>query len=268
MHPHIGKVNIMTSKSIFITGAASGIGRETARLFAGKGWFVALVDTNAEGLDNLAREIGADNCFARTMDVTDPAGYRKTIEELGERTDGRLDVLFNNAGILRMGLNETIALDQQHLTLDINVKGMLNGVHAALPLLKRTPGARIISMCSTSSVYGLPELAVYSASKHAVCALTEAFDLELERYGIRVCDIMAPYVATPMVVEAECKAHSVTSTGVNLSARQIAALVWRAAHGSRLHWKIHYLTYVLFFAFWALPFLKRPVIRHLCLSKP
>lgn len=122
-------------------------------------------------------------------------------------------------------------------------------------------------MCSTSSIYGLPELAVYSASKHAVCALTEAFDIELEKYAIKVCDIMAPYVATPMVTEAAQQAHSVASTGVNLQPEQIAVLVWKAAHGDKLHWKIHYLTYVLFFAFWAMPFLKRPLVKHLCLSK-
>ncbi len=254
-------------KSIFITGAASGIGLETARLFADKGWYVGITDMNAEGLKALETELAPPNCFARVMDVTDPAGYGEAVAAFGEKTDGRMDVLFNNAGILRMGLNEEINLMEQHLTVDVNIKGILNGVDTALPQLKNTPGARIVSMCSTSSIYGLPELAVYSATKHAVCALTEAFDLEFERYGIKVCDIIAPYVATPMVTEAARKAHSVAATGVNLTAGQIATLVWKAVHGNKLHWKIHYLTHVLFFAFWALPFLKRPLIKQLCLSK-
>ena len=254
-------------KCIFITGAASGIGRATAHLFARKGWYPGIVDLNMEGLQSLAEEIGAEHCFVRGADVTVPDSYRQAVAAFAEETGGQMDVLFNNAGILRMGRNETIALKEQHRTVDINIKGILNGIDAALPLLKKTPGARIISMCSTSSVYGMPELAVYSATKHAVCALTEAFDLELERYGIGVCDIMAPYVATPMVTEAVQQAHSVASTGVNLTAEQIASLVWKAAHGHKLHWKIHYLTHVLFFAFWALPFLRRPVVKHLCLSK-
>lgn len=256
-----------TRKCIFITGAASGIGRSTARLFARKGWYCGIVDMNKEGLESLETELGSETCFVRRMDVTDPDSFREVVSAFGKETAGKLDVLFNNAGILRMGLNETISLHEQHLTVDINIKGVLNGFDAALPLLKKASGARIISMCSTSAVYGLPELAVYSASKHAVCALTEAFDLEYERYGIKVCDIMAPYVATPMVTQASQQAHSVASTGVNLTAEQIAALVWKAAHGNKLHWKIHYLTYVLFFTFWALPFLKRPVVKHLCLSK-
>ena len=254
-------------KSIFITGAASGIGLETARLFAGKRWYLGIVDMNEAGLDKLAVEIGPDACYSAVVDVTDPDGFRKAVEAFSEKTGGKMDVLFNNAGILRMGLNETIDLLQQHLSVDINIKGVLNGVDSALPQLKKTVGARIISMCSTSSVYGLPELAVYSATKHAVCALTEALDIELEKYGIKVCDIMAPYVATPMVTAAERKAHSVASTGVNLKPEQIAELVWKAAHGNKLHWKIHYLTYVLFFSFWLMPFLKRPLVKYLCLSK-
>ena len=92
-------------------------------------------------------------------------------------------------------------------------------------------------------------------------------DLELEQYDIQVSDILAPYVATPMVTQADCQAHSVASTGVNLKPDQIAALVWKAAHAKKTHWKIHYLTYVLSFAFWVMPFLKRPVVKLLCLSR-
>lgn len=254
-------------KTIFITGAGSGIGRETALFFAARGWFTGISDINREGLASLEAQIGKENCFSAVMDVTDPVQYQAAVDSFAQITGGRMHVLFNNAGILRMGLNETIALEQQHMILDINIKGILNGVHAALPLLKKTMGARIISMNSTSSIYGLPELAVYSASKHAVGALTEAFDLELSGYGIKVCDIKAPYIATPMVTQAAQHAYSVKTTGVNLKPEQIAQLVWKAAHGNRLHWKIHYLTHVMFFSFWLFPFLKRPVIKFLALGK-
>ncbi|MFH1032905.1 MAG: SDR family oxidoreductase [Pseudomonadota bacterium] len=252
--------------SIFITGAASGIGRETAKLFAAQGWFVGAADLDEGGLRSLQAEIGPDNCTHGVMDVTDPKGFKATVDDFAEKTGGKMDVLFNNAGILRMGPNEAIPLEQQHLTINVNVNGLLTGVACSLDYLKRTPGARIISMCSTSSVYGLPELAVYSASKHAVAALTEALDLELEQYGIAVSDIMAPYVSTPMVTAARTHAHSIESTGVNLKPEQIAALVWKAAHGRKRHWKIHYLTYVLFGTFWALPFLRRPMTKMLCLT--
>lgn len=254
-------------KSIFITGAASGIGRQTALLFAARGWYVGLADIDEDGLDRLEREIGADNGYALLLDVTDARQYRAAIGRFTAATGGRLDVLFNNAGILRMGRNEDIPLLQQHLTLDINVKGVLNGIHCALPALRATPGAHIVTMCSTSALYGMPELAVYSASKHAVHGLTEALDLELERYGITVSDILAPYVNTPMVTAAVTQARSVRSTGVSVQPQQVAEVVWKAAHGRKRHWKVHYLTHVLAAAFALLPPLRRPVAKALCLGR-
>lgn len=254
-------------RSIFITGAASGIGRQTALLFAARGWYVGLADIDAEGLAQLAREIGADHCRTLALDVTDVPQYRAAIDAFTRSTGGRLDVLFNNAGILRMGRNEGIPLAQQHLTLDINVKGVLNGIHCALPALRATPGAHIVTMCSTSALYGMPELAVYSASKHAVHGLTEALDLELECDGITVSDILAPYVNTPMVAAAATQARSVRSTGVNVQPQQVAEVVWKAAHGRKRHWKVHYLTHMLAAAFALLPPLRRPVVKALCLGR-
>jgi NAD(P)-dependent dehydrogenase (short-subunit alcohol dehydrogenase family) len=93
----------MNRKTIFITGAASGIGRATALLFARRGWYVGITDLNEDGLASLARDIGADNCFVRLMDVTDPEGYGAVIDDFAHSTRGRIDVLFNNAGILYMG---------------------------------------------------------------------------------------------------------------------------------------------------------------------
>lgn len=256
----------MTQKSIFITGAASGIGRATALMFARRGWYVGIVDLSEDALKTLATEIGVDNCYMQVMDVTDPGSYRRAIDAFASRAGSKIDILFNNAGILRMGAIETISLEEQFRIVDINIKGVLLGIHVALPYLKRTPGARIISMCSASAFYGTPELAVYSATKHAVRALTEALNIELERDGIAVSDIIAPYVNTPMVTAASRQAHSVASTGINVTPDQVAATVWRAAHGNKIHWKIHYSTYVTAAIFWAFPFLKRPIIKHLCLS--
>jgi short-subunit dehydrogenase len=166
-----------------------------------------------------------------------------------------------------MGLNEDIPLAQQHLTVSININGVLNGVDCALPALKRTQGAHVVTMCLTSSIYGLPEMAVYSASKHAVRGLTEALDLEYERYGITVTDIVAPFVNTSMVTDAGHQGHAVAATGVNVQPEQVAEVVWKAAHGRRRHWKIHYLTHVLAFIFAVLPMCRRPLVKRLCLGK-
>src|SRR3989338_5024316 len=90
-------------KAIFITGAASGMGLETARLFAEKGWYVGGVDVNKDGLRALEQELGWDNCMVRELDVTDREAYRATLTEFADATDGKLDVMFNNAGIGRGG---------------------------------------------------------------------------------------------------------------------------------------------------------------------
>jgi len=252
-------------KSIFITGAASGIGRETARLFAGKGWYVGIVDMNEEGLKTLADEIGEENCFSSVMDVTEKDQVRDVMASFVEKTEGGLNVMFNNAGIVKFGLYEDIDLETKHRIVEVNMKGVMNCTHHALPYLKATPGARLISMASTSAVYGVPELSTYSATKHAICAFTEAWDIELEKYGIVVSDILAPYVKTPLLDVPE-DVYSIKKMGIKLEPSDIAKIVWKAAHGKKLHWWVGGATYVLFGLFWLLPFVKRSIIKKLTIK--
>jgi short-subunit dehydrogenase len=128
--------------------------------------------------------------------------------------------------------------------------------------------AHIISMCSASSIYGIAELAVYSATKHAIRGLTEALSIELEREDIVVSDIIAPFINTPMLSAAPVRAHSVDRIGITLQPTMIAELVWRAAYGKKVHWWIHAPTRALSLALSILPCLKRPVMKYLCLSPP
>lgn len=253
-------------KSIFITGAASGIGKATALLFARKGWIVGAVDLNEAALNQLGEEIGGGNILLKIADVTRPESLREAAEAVGRRTGGRLDVLFNNAGTIAMGHHQAIPLEKQKRIVEINLVGVLNGIAACLDLLKGTAGARIINMSSASALYGTPELAVYSATKAAVKALTEALNIEFEPLGIHVCDIMAPYVRTPMIVKAAVAATSVTRLGVHLSPQDVARVVWRAAHGKKVHWEVGFMMRLLRWSILLFPFAQRPMVKMLGFS--
>jgi NAD(P)-dependent dehydrogenase (short-subunit alcohol dehydrogenase family) len=229
------------SKTIFITGAASGIGRATAKLFAERGWFVGLYDIDEKGLAALRIEIGTSKSCMGVLDVSKLDQFNRSVADFARTTGGRMDVLFNCAGLLRMGHFEQIPPEQAYQQIQVNVVGVINGVYAALPLLERTAaaqgggargaGATILNMSSASAIYGTPELAVYSATKFAVRALTEALDLELRNKKVRVADIMPSYVATPMVHDQKHRAKSLDTLGVKLTAEHIAEVAWRAANG-------------------------------------
>lgn len=232
-------------KSIFITGAASGIGAETARHFSRKGWFCGLYDINEAGLRSVAAELGADNCHTARLDVTQRAAWAAAIAGFAGATGGKMDILFNNAGIGRHGWFEDIPPEDADLIVDVNVKGVVNGVYAALPLLKATPGARIINTASCAGIVGAPQLAVYSASKWAVRGLTEALDAEFRDLGIKVVSVMPWFVDTPILdigrteganekMSDQMKASGATIYPVSLAAER----VWDAAHGADIHYMV------------------------------
>lgn len=225
-------------KSIFVTGAASGIGRATALLFAKRGFKVGCYDIDVEGVRKVAEEIGAASCHGR-IDVTNAESWAAAVADF-ESVTHRMDVLFNCAGILRTGRFEDVPPDECKKQLDVNVMGVILGIHASLPLLERTAQTHgesvIVNMSSASAMYGQPELAVYSASKFAVRALTEALDVELRSKGIRVCDVMPSYVDTPMVRSQTRRPKTLERFGIKLTAESVAEVVWKAAHGHGVHY--------------------------------
>ena len=226
-------------KSIFITGAAAGIGRATAQHFAAAGWRVGLYDINLAGVTALAGELGSA-AVAGQLDVTNAEAFADALANFAAGAEGRLDVLFNNAGVLATGDFESLPLARCHQLIDINNKGVVNGCHAALPYLKAAQGA-VINMASASSIYGTPAFAVYSASKFFVRGLTEALNIEWARQGVYVCDVSPLFVDTPMVAAVTDKPKSVSALGVRLSAQDIAAIVYQAATCSRWCAPVHWL---------------------------
>ncbi len=204
--------------SIFISGAAQGIGAAIATLFYQQGYKVGIYDINTAQAEQLAQQLGP-RAKAGRLDVTDYAQWQQTLEEF-QAWAGEINILVNNAGILYSGAFEQTDIAAHHRTIDINVKGVLNGCHAALPYLRKASFARVINLSSASAIYGQPDLVSYSASKFAVRGISEGLDIEWKKYAIRVLDVMPLFVRTAMVKDMD--AGSIQNMGVHLTAEDVA----------------------------------------------
>jgi NAD(P)-dependent dehydrogenase (short-subunit alcohol dehydrogenase family) len=225
-------------QSIFITGAASGVGRATAVHFAQKGWLVGAYDVNDAGLETLQAELGAEACVIGHLDVASYAAYACALRGFSEASGGRLDVLFNNAGIARGGPFDEMKFEDVVAVVNVNLFGVLIGVHAAAALLKATPNSLCFSMSSATGVFGLPNMAVYAATKHAVKGFTESLSLELRKHGVRVADALPGLVDTPFIRRSIATHPDCSGMFRVLPPDEIAQIVWRAYHSERLHWYV------------------------------
>jgi NADP-dependent 3-hydroxy acid dehydrogenase YdfG len=230
-------------RAVFITGAAAGIGRATALSFARNGYVVGAYDIDEIGLKNLSDEIEDLGATVLTghLDVTDPDELTQRLDEFVGAAGNRLDVMINNAGILVAGRFEDIAVQTHHREIDINTKGVVNGLHAAFPHLRATRGSVVVNLASASAIYGQAELANYSATKFFVRAITEALDLEWSRYGIRVIAMWPLYVQTAMTTDV--KTGTTDSLGIRLTAQDIADDIVSAVDPSwprRLIHQVHF----------------------------
>ena len=231
----------MTIKAILVTGGASGIGRAVALHFAARGWRVGIADIDAAGMAATAALLPADRVSTHRLDVRDAAAWEAVLADFTRTSGGRLDVLFNNAGIAAGGPFGEIALDSLDRVIDINFRGVAYGARLGFPYLKATPGGCLLNTASASAIYGTAGLAAYSATKFAVRALTEALDAEWAADGVRVRDLMPGFIDTPLL--------NVAVAGTNHSARDavvaggleftpvetVAQAAWDAVHGDRLH---------------------------------
>jgi NAD(P)-dependent dehydrogenase (short-subunit alcohol dehydrogenase family) len=225
-------------KSIFITGAASGMGRETARLFRQKGWFVGAYDVHAEGLRALEAELGPDNCLVRRLDVTNKTDYEAAIAEFGTATAGKMDLLYNNAGIGVGGYFDEVPFEDSLRVVAVNFVGVLNGIHSAIGLLKATAGSLCFTTSSSSATYGMPRIAVYSATKHAVKGLTEALSIEFRRYGVRAADVLPGLIDTAILPPGAAERAPKEGMFRLIAPIEVAKVVWEAYHSEKLHWYV------------------------------
>lgn len=217
-------------KTVFISGGARGIGWATASEFANKGWRVGIGDLGPPATP-LA------NVTFYNLDVRDREQWQIALAEFAG-AEG-LDVLVNNAGILRYGRFEDIPAADADMIVDINLKGVINGAYAALPLLRRRAGSCLVNVASAGAIYGGPDLAVYSATKFAVRGLSEALDAEFAGYGVKVRCIMPWFTETAMVNlpgsgRNTTLKNDMGSNGVH-GPEVPAAAIYKAVHGKKLH---------------------------------
>lgn len=197
-----------------VTGGASGIGRATAELLAARGARVAVLDLDPSTVE--------EPLLGYRADVTDDTSVREAVAaavaDLGGH--GVLDVLINNAGIGAQGTVEDNDDEQWHRILDVNVVGMARVTRAALPHLRESSHAAIVNTCSIAATAGLPQRALYSASKGAVLSLTLAMAADHVREGIRVNCVNPGTVDTPWVGRLLDAAADPAAERAALEARQ------------------------------------------------
>ncbi|MYK82823.1 MAG: SDR family oxidoreductase [Gammaproteobacteria bacterium] len=188
----------LEGKVAAITGAASGFGAATARLFVSEGCKVALGDIQEEAGRAVADELGDSAVFTR-CDVTAEEDVANLVDT-AVRAFGKLDIMFNNAGILgAVGPIDSTPTEEWKATLDILLNGVFYGVKHAARVMKPQESGAIVSMSSTAGILGGLGPHTYTAAKHAVVGLTKSAGAELCRFGIRVNCISPAGMATPMV---------------------------------------------------------------------
>jgi NADP-dependent 3-hydroxy acid dehydrogenase YdfG len=175
----------VTGRVVLITGASSGIGEATARLLAANGAQVVLGARRTERLQKIAaeiRELGGAAEY-RSLDVTS-RGDVNAFVAFAQQKFGRVDVIFNNAGVMPVSPMDALKTDEWDRIIDVNVKGVLNGIAAVLPVMQAQGSGHIINTASTAAHAVGAQFGVYCASKHAVRVITEGLRQEMDRLRV------------------------------------------------------------------------------------
>lgn len=204
------------SKVILITGASSGIGEATARVLARQGHRVLLGARRTERLAQIAADIrwAGDSAEYRALDVTQGEDVKAFVAFAQERF-GRVDVIFNNAGVMPVSPMSALKTEEWDRIIDVNIRGVLNGIAAVLPIMEAQGSGHIINTASTGAHAVGAQFGVYCASKYAVRAITEGLRQEMDR--IRVTLI------SPGVTESEL-GHDISVDSTASAVKQLRSI--------------------------------------------
>ncbi|HEX9495146.1 MAG TPA: glucose 1-dehydrogenase [Candidatus Limnocylindria bacterium] len=215
----------LDGKVCLITGAGSGIGRASAFLFAREGARVVVADVDRAGADATVAQIHAAGCVASalTVDVSDPGSAQRVADDTA-KAEGRIDVLFNNAGISGVGTAHETSVELWDKVMAVNVRGVFLVSKFVVPYMIVKKRGSIINMSSTIAEIGLAQRASYAASKGAILALTRAMQVDYAPFGIRVNALLPGTIHTPFVEKYLRESYPDREEGLNaIRKRQLSA---------------------------------------------
>jgi NAD(P)-dependent dehydrogenase (short-subunit alcohol dehydrogenase family) len=190
-------VTTFSGRTALVTGAGSGIGAALCRALAAAGADVVCTDIDGDAAEHTASALG-ERARASRLDVTDSAAVQAAVDEVVDRA-GRIDVMFNNAGIVWGGDTELLTLDQWNAIIDVNIRGVVHGVAAAYPQMIAQGHGHIVNTASMAGLTAAGQVTSYVATKHAVVGLSMALRSEAVPRGVGVLVVCPAAVETPIL---------------------------------------------------------------------
>ena len=194
----------VSGKVAFVTGGASGIGAALATELVNGGAKVWIADRQIGRAQELAQRLnhGGAEAHPIELDVRDPAAFERAVAEAA-RGSGRIDYLFNNAGIAVSGEIDSYTLDDWNDVFDVNLRGVVHGIQAVYPVMIRQGSGHIVNTASMAGLTTTVGQASYTATKHAVVAISRSMRVEAERHGVRVSALCPGVIRTPILTGGE-----------------------------------------------------------------
>ncbi|KAB2811844.1 SDR family oxidoreductase [Pimelobacter simplex] len=193
----------MSARTAIVTGGGSGIGAALVRALVAEGAHVVVADVDLPAAEALVAGLtGPGTALARAVDVTSAAAVQDAVDAV-VAAHGRLDLMFNNAGITFLGNTEDLTLDQWNAIIDVNVRGVVHGVHAAYPQMIRQRAGHIVNTASMGGLMAAGLMTSYVTTKHAVVGMSLALRTEAAAHGVGVTVVCPAAVDTPILDKGE-----------------------------------------------------------------